>query len=43
MKTKFRRCASLGISGERVSAESEAIWNLDKLADLTPLLAAIAG
>ena len=43
METKFRRCASLRISAERVSAASEAIWNLDKLADLAPLLAAIAG
>ncbi len=43
METKFRRCASLRISADRVSAASEAMWNLDKLPDLTPLLAAIAG
>ena len=34
METKFRRCASLRIAPDRVSAASEAIWNLDKLADL---------
>jgi hypothetical protein len=43
METKFRRCAGLRISPDRVSAASEAIWNFDKLADLGPLLAAIAG
>jgi 2-methylcitrate dehydratase PrpD len=43
METKFRGCASLRIAAERVSAASEAIWNLDKLADLGPVLAAITG
>jgi 2-methylcitrate dehydratase len=43
MEAKFRRCASLRIAPDRISAASEAIWNLDKLADLGPLLAAIAG
>jgi 2-methylcitrate dehydratase len=43
METKFRKCASLRISADRVSATSEAIWNFDKLSDLKPLLAAIAG
>jgi 2-methylcitrate dehydratase PrpD len=42
MEAKFRRCASRRLPDERVSAASEAIWNLDKLADLAPLLAAIA-
>jgi 2-methylcitrate dehydratase PrpD len=43
METKFRRCVSLRLAPERVSAASEATWNLDKLADLGPLLAAITG
>jgi len=43
METKFRRCAGLRLSEARVGAASEAIWGLDKLADLEPLLAAVAG
>jgi len=43
METKFRRCASLRLPEAKVTAAAAAIWNLDKLADLEPLLAAIAG
>ena len=43
METKFRRCASLRLPAAKVTAASEAIWSLDKLADLEPLLAAVAG
>jgi 2-methylcitrate dehydratase PrpD len=43
MEAKFRTCAGLRLDGERVSATSEAIWNLDKLAELGTLIAAIAG
>jgi 2-methylcitrate dehydratase len=43
METKFRRCAGRRLSGRRVEAAVEAIWGLDKLADLGPLLAAVEG
>lgn len=43
METKFRRCAGLRLTPARVDAAVDAIWSLDKLADLEPLLAAIAG
>jgi 2-methylcitrate dehydratase PrpD len=43
MDTKFRRCAGLRIAADRVRAAAESIWNLDKLAELRPLLAAISG
>jgi len=43
METKFRRCASLRLPEARVTAASEAIWNLDKLGDLEPLVGAITG
>jgi 2-methylcitrate dehydratase PrpD len=40
---KFRRCASPVLSGERVEAALDAIWNLDSLPSLEPVLAAVAG
>jgi len=43
METKFRRCAGRRLAEDRVAAASEAIWNLDKLPTLEPLLAAVAG
>ena len=43
METKFRRCAGRRLSADRVAAASEAIWGLDALRDLEPLLAAVAG
>ncbi|HYB40597.1 MAG TPA: hypothetical protein VEL75_02445, partial [Candidatus Methylomirabilis sp.] len=43
MEAKFRRCAGLRLSEARVEAAVEAIWGLDKLASLEPLLAAVAG
>jgi 2-methylcitrate dehydratase PrpD len=43
MEAKFRRCAGRRLSEARVAAASEAIWGLDKLTDLEPLLAAVAG
>ena len=43
METKFRRCAGRRLSERRVDAAVEAIWGLDKLADLGPLLAAVEG
>ena len=43
METKFRRCAGRRLSGRRVEAAVEAIWGLDKLTDLGPLLAAVEG
>jgi 2-methylcitrate dehydratase PrpD len=43
METKFRRCASLRLSEAKLQAACEAIWSLDKLNTLEPLLTAIAG
>jgi len=43
METKFRRCAGLRLTADKVTAVSEAIWNLDKLPVLDALLAAVAG
>jgi 2-methylcitrate dehydratase PrpD len=43
METKFRRCAGRRLSERQVDAAVEAIWGLDKLADLEPLLAAVEG
>ena len=42
METKFRRCAGLRLPAAKVDAASEAIWGLDKLGDLEPLLGAIS-
>jgi 2-methylcitrate dehydratase PrpD len=43
MEAKFRQCAGRRLSERRVDAAVEAIWRLDKLADLGPLLAAVQG
>jgi 2-methylcitrate dehydratase PrpD len=43
METKFRLCAGLRLSETKVQAACEAIWNLDQLPTLEPLLTAIAG
>jgi 2-methylcitrate dehydratase len=43
METKFRRCAGRRLAERQVDAAVEAIWGLDKLADLEPLLAAVEG
>jgi len=43
MEAKFRRCAGRRLSAHRVDAAVEAIWGLDELGDLGPLLAAVEG
>ncbi len=43
LEAKFLRCARLRLVEARVQAASEAIWTLDTLPTLDPLLAAIAG
>ncbi|MBI2203191.1 MAG: MmgE/PrpD family protein [Candidatus Rokubacteria bacterium] len=43
LEAKFRRCAALRVPDSRVEAACRAIWRLDALPDLDPLLTAISG